>query len=331
MFFALPLTPNALRPGLSFSQRVVVFLPTLGSSTPGEGHLYPDPYMYEFHKDEYDVVIEERIHEETSFFALLQDQHYRLIFGAGDFSFIDKVLNGTWLFLNTLPQLFVQEYVGGAFLWLFIIPGLIYVYREKRLLFWNLIGLWLSMEFLIRYVLHFGRTHLNDIGWELALFAGVGLMVSSEAFSRVVMPKKQWICSIVLAVLVAAQLIQADRKILAFHYSRSAVPMAYAANDLLDQLPANAVVAHPRKYTLFFFSDVRNENIHPDTIDFLEERGKLREPFDHYGITHIIGYEPEDIARIKKVLPAIQVVSLPAEAPKIPASPFMKYLLHLVR
>lgn len=331
LLFALPLYPNALKPNMSLTQRIAVFLPALGSSTPGEGHLYPDPYIYEFHKAEYDALLEERVEEDSSFFGRQQDQHYRLIFGVGQFSVFDSIFNGVWLFLNTLPQLFVQEYVGGAFLWIFILPGLVYVYRERRKLFWNLIGLWLSLELFIRFVLHFGRTHLNDMGWELALFAGIGLALTSDAFVTHIRIRRHTLGAFILAFLVAMQLVQANRKLLAFEYSRSFVPESYAAAEVINILPADAVIAHPRKDPLFFFTDRTGVSIHPETIDFLDEQGELREPFVHYGVTHIIGYDKEYSERIIKELPNIQVLQLSETPGKIPLNAFMKYLLHLVR
>jgi len=331
IMFALPLFPNAVKPDMSLTQRVAVFLPALGSSTPGEGHLYPDPYIYEFHKAEYDTLLEEHVEEDSSFFGRQQDQHYRLIFGVGEFSVFDTIFNGVWLFLNTLPQLFVQEYVGGAFLWIFILPGLVYLYRERRKFFWNLIGLWLSMELFIRFVLHFGRTHLNDMGWELALLAGIGLALTSDAFVTHIRIRRHMLGAVILGFLVAMQLVQANRKLLAFEYSRSIVPMSYAAAEVINPVSADAVIAHPRQDPLFFFTNHTGVSIHPDTIDFLTERGALREPFEHYGVTHIIGYDKEYSERITKELPNIQVLQLPGAPPKVPVNAFMKYLLHLVR
>ncbi|MFA7681910.1 MAG: glycosyltransferase family 39 protein [Candidatus Peribacteraceae bacterium] len=328
--FALPLLPNALQPGMSAMERVVVFLPPLSGATPGIGHIYPDEYIFMHYRDEYDATIKERVADE-SFFGQQEDRHYRLIFGVGDFNIIDKITTGTWLFLNSLSSLVMQETIGGAFLWLFILPGIVILWKRNRALLLYILGLWLSMEFFVRFVLNFGRLHLNDIGWVLALFAGVGASFIVATLTREWAPKRSAILAVVMALIISLQLIQANRKLLAFHYSRSYVPEVYAAAEALQSVPGDAIVANPRRSELFFFSPHTSVNIHAPTIDFLAERGELAKPFIFYGVTHILGYNQEQTRQIIQAVPEIKVVSLPAEPPAISVTPFIRYLLHLVR
>ena len=93
-FFVLPLYPNALQSGMSPEEKVQVFLPALTEKTPGEGHLYPDQYIFENYREEFDEYTKERIASEKSFLVRQEDQHYRMIFGVGDVSEIDEILNG---------------------------------------------------------------------------------------------------------------------------------------------------------------------------------------------------------------------------------------------
>ena len=328
--FALPLLPNALLPGLTPVERTQVFLPSLGSSTPGEGHLYPDEFIFTRYRAEYDQLIMQRVANE-SFLESQGDLHYRLIFGVGGLGLFTGLLSGTWLFLNNIPALFLQETVGGAFLWLFILPGILLLWKERRRLLFLMTGLWLSIEVLIRFVLHFGRLHVNDFGWMLALLAGVGAAAVVTKFAHGWTKRRTAMLGFVIALLIAAQLVQANRKILATMYTRSTVPMVYAVAQELQSVPADAVIGHPRRREYFFFAQQRIATIHPITVDFLAERGKLAEPFKEYGVTHILGYDAEQTRLITKAVPSIKVIPLPEQPATIPTTSLVRYLLHLVR
>jgi len=327
--FALPLLPNALQGGMSLTQRIEVFLPSLEDRTPGEGHLYPDEYTYTYHREEFNELIKQRV-EQSSFLERQMDQHYRLIFGVGDMNFFVGVLNGFWLFANILPPLFLQDTVGGVFLWLFIIPGIVFLYRHRRRLLWQLLGLWLSMEFLLRFILHFGRDHLIDVGWMIALFAALGIVSLGTALQKQSKRLSLTAISIIVIIIVSAQLTQANRKLFARLYTRSTVPEIYAAIEALKDIPADSIVANPRRRELFYFSDRKPVTIHDGTIDYLAGEGRLREPFEYYGVTHILGYTEERTRKITGVVRGIEVVTLPPSK-SVPLTPFIRLLLHVVR
>jgi hypothetical protein len=77
--YALPLLPNALLPNMTPQERLAVFLPfSGGDDVIGEGHLYPDEFIFTHYRKEYDETIQERVAGE-SFFSRQEDLHYRLI------------------------------------------------------------------------------------------------------------------------------------------------------------------------------------------------------------------------------------------------------------
>jgi len=328
--FVFSLFPNALQPEMTIMERVAIFLPSSANGTPGTGHLYPDDYIYEFYRDEFDLLTEERI-ASSSFLTKQEDLHYRYIFGVGEINFFDGVLSGLWLSVNSIPNLVLQEYVGGAFLWLFIVPGIAWFYRERRqLLFW-IGGLWISMEFILKFVLHFGRSHLMDIGFVLALFAAVGVVDVSTVLTKKYKKVSIVTCITLVTILIAMQLVQANRKLLAHLYSRSSVPEAHAAATVLSELPENVLIAHPRRHNFFYFVERPRLELHSPSIEFLSQRGELVKPFQHYKITHIFGYSDEQTALIKDAVPNIQVLDLPEGGINRTYSPFVKYILHLIR
>ena len=328
--FALPLLPNALQEDLSPRERITVFLPTASARVPGSGHLYPDDYIFEYHREAYDTVIAQRV-EDSSFLKRQEDQHYRYIFGIGDFSLFDGLLNGFWLTVHTFPQLLIQEYIGGAFLWLFILPGIAWFYRERRKLLFLMAGLWISMELILRFVLHFGRSHLMDIGFIFALLAAAGVATIAEGLPQKIRKVSVWKCTVLITIIISLQLLQANRKLLAHKYSRSTVPEIYAVSAVLRDLPEDVFIVHPRRNDLFHMVHRPNRTLNTPSIDFLEEHGLLIEPFERYGVTHILGYDPEYIARLQQVAPRVHVLEIPEDVPNISYSPLIRYLLHLVR
>ena len=178
-----PMFPNAMRSGMTLPERIGVFLPAPSEHTTGVGHLYPDYYAYEFLYDEFEEIISQR-NAEAHFLTQQQDKYVHWIFNVGDLNIFDGLQNGVWLFANTIPELLVQEYLGGAFLWIFILIGIAYLYRTNRRILILFVGLWFSMEMILRFVLHYGRTHLMDIGWGFALLAAVGAVVLCDAYQK---------------------------------------------------------------------------------------------------------------------------------------------------
>lgn len=328
--FALPLLPNALQNGMSPWQRAKVFLPSLEHRTPGEGHLYPDQYAYDFLREEFDQRIVDRV-ESSSFLVRQQDENYRYIFGVGDISLTRMLISGAWLTVNALPEFFLLDTVGGIFLWLLIIPGMVYCFRNRRWVFVQWVGLWLSSEFFLRFILHFSRSHLTDIGWALPLFAALGIASIAGAAAKNTKALSAVAMMTCMTVIIAAQMLEANRKQFAFFYSRSSVPEIYAAAQALEKIPETAVAAHPRRSELFSLSDRKPVTLHPDTIDMLQSQGRVGEALKYYGVTHIIGYDDAHVKIIQRVDPRIQIVAIPDSAYKVTVTPLMQYILHQIR
>ena len=192
-----------------------------------------------------------------------------------------------------------------------------------------MLGLWLSMELIIRFILHFGRDHLIDVGWMLALFSAIGIATVSDSVKGKFKKVSVTGISAVILIIVSLQLVQANRKLFTRLYERSLVPQMFAATEVLKSVPDDAVIAHPRKLEYFFFSPQTPVTIHNPTIEFLSERGELSAPFKHYGVTHIMGYSDEETAKIRRHA-FVQNIALP-EFGGVEATPLVKMLLHVIR
>lgn len=330
LFHALPSLPNAIDSDKTLSENIAVVLSFPEGGTPTTGHLYPDKFIYEFYRDDYDNLLLEK-EAQASFLEKQHNKHYRYIFGVGDTGIVTGIKSSVWLFLNTFPQLLQEKYLGGAFMWIFALVGIVYLAKSNKKLLLSLLGLWISMEFWLRFVLHFSRSHLMDIGWAFALFVGIGVIVVCDTVDVPWKKTSGTMRSIIVTILIAVSLLQSNRFVLERHYERSIVPKIYAAKESLESVPDTAVIAHAERSDLLYFSDHQSHEVHPSSVEFLHERGKLSEPFDHYGITHIIGYSDEQVELITAAVPHISIIEADGSSTTMEPSPLLRYLLNLIR
>ncbi len=318
----------------AYASFVLLLLPT-GSLLPVEENLLPaeevygDRYAYDHLRDDFDARAAARA-AEGGFFAARDNEHFRINYDPGSFSAAHVFLNGAWLFGNSLASLFMQETVGGAFLWLFIGLGITSLYRARRHELFLMLGLWLSMELVIRFGFHYGRIHLMNVGWVVALLAGSGIVAAAGGLKDVLRLRGAGFLAIAIAAVVVVQLGQANRSMFAGEYSRSRLPRAYAAAEAVEDLPADAVLAQPRDESLLLFTDRVPVVLQDETLDVLAARGEVADPFRRYGITHAVGYDEEHAALIRAASTDVTIVDVPAGS-GVPLTPFVRYVLNVLR
>ena len=329
--FVVPLAPNALQEGLSPVERIMVFIPSAGDHAVAVYHLYPDEFTYTFLREEF-IAEHLRDVEQSSLLGRQDNQNYRYVFGLGDTSLFAGIKNGIWLFLNAIPRLFLQETIGGIFLWLFILPGMIIVGRTRPRILISMIGLWFCMQFILRFGFHYSRDHLLDVGWALAIFAAVGVSWVASSVHEQVKRIPAGLISLFILIAISLQFVQGSRMLFARLYAKSNTPEAYAAAQALDEIPSDAVIAYPRNAAkLLYFSDHESVVLHDWTLQYLASKDRLQEPFAHYGITHIIGYTLEDVTRITEAVPGVRNIEFHKGDFSVPLTPFIRLLLHVIR
>ena len=328
--YSFPFIARSMESGLNINERIGILMEAAAPREASWSHFYPDQYTYEFEREEYGKRATKEF-ESQSWLERQQHRHYRLIFGVDAPKPVISFLDGLWLFVNRIPSLFMQDTVGGIFLWLFILPGMAVFFREKRKLLVLLIGLALSVELIVRFGFHFQRLHLMNYGWMLALFAAAGIIWVCETLgkqSRRITPNA---LAAFIAAVIALQMVQANRKQFAQLYARSSVPSALAAASQLNALPENSVTAFPIEFqTYFALSNAKRIYFHEQTVKHLLDEGKLKVAFENYGVTHAIGYSDELLSGIKKAMPDITIIE-PVSAGGVKVTPVVRYLLHLIR
>ncbi|MBI3331836.1 hypothetical protein HYZ99_02640 [Candidatus Peregrinibacteria bacterium] len=296
-------------------------------------HLYPDPYTYFFDRERFDRELLAR-RETLSFLERTQLQKVLIRYGVGGPSLIDSVLNGVWLFGNSVTSLFQQDVMGGIVLWLFILPG-IYVLRRRRVLLLFLLGTIASVHVLTSFVLHYSREHLMDYGWALGLLVAVGIAFVADSLSASQKKFSAATITSLIILILAVQMIQANRTRFARFYARSLVADTVAAAEVMEKLPAEAVVAaplHPRiAEDLALLSGQSVVLFQEPTVERLLSEGKLDDAFRTYGVTHVLRYDDERARRMRAAA-NITVLVDPHPGPKPPEhSAILRYLLHTIR
>ncbi|PIR53256.1 hypothetical protein COU76_02080 [Candidatus Peregrinibacteria bacterium CG10_big_fil_rev_8_21_14_0_10_49_10] len=297
-------------------------------------HLYPDPYTYLFNRDAFDAQFLAR-YADMSLLEKLRIQKSFISFDVGDFGLVPFFLNGVWLFLGALPTLFQQATMGGVVLWIFILPGVILLLRERKTLFFFLTGLVLSAELVIRFVLHYSRDHIMDYGWILALLAALGVLSAGKSFAASQKRFSVHTVSLLIVVILCLQLLQANRVVFAHRYSRTFVPQIEEIAHMVNTAPEEAVfamgigssrieqVAQQSNRTIAMFDE--------STVNQLLHEGVFHDVMELYDVTHFLGYSKELQERIQKESSAYQVLPLPPEAAELHVTPVQNFLLHLIR
>ena len=314
--YSIPALPSALE-----ERNILSVLPT-HRSVPSPEEFYGDLYTYEFDREWFESTYPAE-RESQSTIRKLRNYNRLVSFGVGEVSLIDQLTNGAWLTITHIPDLFLQETVGGFFLWLFILPGMFFLYYTRCTFFWMSLGLIISTELLIRFGLHFQRIHVMNYAWLLAIFAAIGI---DHIMHK--MGSKHALFQAVIVVFIALQLLQANRLQLAKLYSASKVPQQLADNSVLEGTPQDSIVAFP-----IYSGNVREGIVFlPQTLERILEQGKLPQAFDHYGVTHVIHYEDGLASRVAEADSTITILpSGDASKIKPKASAGFTLLLHIFR
>jgi len=282
-------------------------------------HLYPDPYTYYFDRATFD---EQFIVDAAtkSLSDRMRDEKVMLSYGL-EGGLIRRLRLGTWLIAHDVPSFFQRQTVGGVFLWIFALPGLVFLWRrEKGLVLW-LLGLVLSMYIAIRFVLMYEREHFMNIAWVYALFVGYGITEISTLQKQV----RASIVTMLIVVVCALQLLQANRYEFAARYRRSNVAGLRGTGEMLKLLPEGSVIAleaHPSDIeTLALLSNKTIALFREETLLKLQASGKLANVLTEYGVTHALDY---DMRTPAKNIDSVTMVDSPPSA-------FTKWLIHFVR
>lgn len=340
LMYTLPYVGDIQRYGYPVNQNLARIWP-LG----GEGrkqlkdgnylHLYPDPYTYRFDRERFDADYLARL-QEQSFLQQMQEAKLLVNFDVGAPGFLLWIGSGLWIFMHNIPSLFQAETVGGAFLWLFLLAGIRTLFRERRRLALCIGGLMFSSFLIINVVLHYEREHLMDFSWVFALLAALGIYSLGSTLSSA-WGRRQTVLLWLMVALVSAQLIQENRLQMARAYAKSSVPwILSSAERLVDVVPLEGVIAVPYHVntdeSLALLTDRTMALFQESTVQRLLQEKALRKAWTSYGVTHAMGFSEVTSEEIRRQMPSIVIVpEVSMNDVRLPVSPMVQYLLHIVR
>lgn len=294
-------------------------------------HMYPDPYTYYHNRDEFESAFIAKM-EGKSFADRMMDQKVLLAYGVEE-SIVARFVLGSWLLLNDIPTFFQRDTVGGIFLWLFILPGIVALWSTNRRLLWQIVGLVGSMYFIIRFVLGYERSHFINVVWAFALFAALGIENVAGLITQSLKNVSVWRIATIITVVICLQLLQANRFVFAERYRRSSVDHVLAMGHAVAKLPEGAVVATPLHPSVVeqvaLLSDRTIVLFAEETIRALK-REDLFPKTTHGYITHLLEYAPDVERAVLSEAPELEIVDVQSTPPQ-KVSGGLRYLIHLVR
>lgn len=324
--YALPYVGDVLEQGYPSNYNLAHFWPAKAEIREGFYlHLYPDPYTYFFQKDAYDQQLL-ATYEQSGFLQKMRYQKIFINFDVGQPSFVMKLLNGVWLFIGAFPAWFQVQTFGGAVLWLFLLPGMYFFWRAHRKEAWWFIGLVVSSECVMRFVLHYSRDHSMDYAWGFALVAAFGVVEAARSSRR---------AQIFITAVLVVCLVQANRVVLANSYRHAPTATMLAAAEALQTTPNNAVIAvgvgSSKAEQLAYLSDRTVALFNEATVQNLVESNELQSAFEQYGITHVYGFSDALTPTILKQVQDVRVLPTVVDMPLRRSSDSLNFLLHLIR
>lgn len=253
------------------------------------GHLFRDPYTYQFEKDQY-LEFVRNIHDPDISEFLLK------------YGYVIPIKERLSMYFNSAvfypKKILFAAYFGGPLLILLIIFGAIYLYRNKRGIFNYFCLFWLAFWYLSLVVLKTNNwDHFLEISFPMVLMMSLGFRWLTDKLGWSIHNKK--FCYMGLFLFIFAQIILANVWLLREAYKSSSLVKYPTMIEGAKQagLTENDVAAVGFHQTvpeiLNYYIDKSYVYFAPETIEKLLKENKLKEVFEYFGVTRFIGYDDE--------------------------------------
>jgi len=254
-------------------------------------HIFPDPYTYNFEKEEY---IKSVSHTRTpdwikalTFYDYHVDWSQRL-----------------WLYF-TSAGFYVKEFfrlttIGGALSILFFFLGLGYLYRKKNHLLMLFVIWFLFWYFALVFYGSSSNHHFSEIRFPVYFLISSGIYWVINLVSGLkIKAWHKYFLILGIVFLVALDLTQSDKWLLHEKYENGNMEEVLSTAKILNNaniaqrdviavgLPGNSPL------TLNYYTNLNLVYFDPATILRLSEKNKLQWAFDQFGVNRIIGYDKE--------------------------------------
>jgi hypothetical protein len=303
----------------------------LDSST--YSHLYPDPYVYHFEKNDFLNNYNEKINK-AGVLESLQMKKVLANLGERNTGIFERVVLGIVLLFTHLAKFVSFESIGGPFVLSFLVLGLFYLRGKDKDLYnfsvWWLLGTLFLLSFAVMVI----RDHLRDFNWLIPLLASLGIfyLVDRMGFEGKMRPFVfllvvfSFSYSLLLADHFAfGKLYDSERNLKLESYAGEIKKMGISDKDVV------ALGLSPRDETILnYLSDESMVVLIPETVEKLVEQEKLQEVFDYFGVKYIIGYNDELSKKIEEKTSATNILLNKGKTENKTLSPLRLFILNLV-
>ena len=255
------------------------------------GHLFPDPYTFHFEKDQYIEGILGTSDYTFSEFLLKYDYSV---------SFKNKLI----MYFSSIkfyPKEFSKLIVtGGPLIILFLMAGLVYLYRKKRPLF-NLFVIWGIVWYVLLVVLTTNNwDHFLELRFPIVLLISLGVYWLIDFILKLSIQEKfKYLIILIFSLSLFLHFVQANKWMLHEEYNTSGseieniIEMANSINrkQLDKQNNVIAISICPSvPQALNYYTDNNIIYFDLNTVKRLLGQNKLSWAFEQFGVTKIAGF-----------------------------------------
>jgi hypothetical protein len=260
-------------------------------------HLWPDSYTYLFEKDEYvDTLSDTR---ELDLIAGLMKYNYHV-------SFLQKL----WIYLGSgifyIKEFFRLTTIGGALTILLMFLGAGYLYKKKN----NLLPLfifWFVIWFLALVLYRTNSNHhFAELRFPIFLLISLGAYWVFRVISRLNIGRElKYFLILGLLSFILLDLIQSDKWLFHEKYENGNMNEVLTIVETLKQkdiktadVTAVGTAANNAPLAINYYDNLNVIYFDPNTIEKLLNENRLQLVFDQFGVTGIVGYQPELTKRV---------------------------------
>lgn len=298
------------------------------------GHLYPDPYIFHYGKDEF-LKDAKEISKSNEIASIDMSKKLANI-GESKISIWQRIKLIFILFIKHISRFFSLEDLGGPFISLFIILGLWHLY-EKRNKLWQLAVFWIgSVIFLSSVVVLAQRQHMMDFGFILVLLITLGIIKLGNISYLKESKNGAYLVLLITAVIIY-QFTLSAHIVFSRSYDNSNLPIleSYVNHINFSGVSKNDVIATPLNTvsidTLNYLSNKSLIKFDNKTIKKLIGEKKIDRAFNEFKVNKILGFSPEITAQIIKQSDVKNIVSDDIKPAQFYISPIKALFMNLVK
>jgi len=276
-------------------------------------HLYPDPYTYHFNEENF--LKEKTDFSDTDIMTEIGARKVLTNMGARSMNLWQRIKVGTVLTVRHVFRFFSITEMGGPLIFFLLFLGLCVLKKQKNYWFSFAVFWFIGSIFLLTYINLAQRNHLMDFAWMIALCVSLGIILLAEFLNKHLNKphtieqgiranqktrgKKKIIIEILVLLLVVYNLVLCGHVMWGQKYDQSVTLLLTAYANKIEEanIKSADIIAVPLTsngtYGLNFITDKSFIVFRPETIEQLLEEQYLKQAFEKFKVTHILGYSPE--------------------------------------